>query len=147
MIRERMALHGMRVLVVEDMFLVAEAIADLLTEAGACVVGPMGRIGPALAAAQEQALDGALLDVNLGTDSSLAVAEALRARGIPFIFLTGYSDLGALPPQFRDAPRVVKPFRESELTGAIAACFQRTAASTPGYSGAGDASGLSFSTT
>lgn len=117
-------LRGVRVLVVEDSLLIAESIADLLEAAGASVVGPMGQIASGLAAAQEERLDGALLDVNLAGENVGPIAEALRARDIPFIFLTGYSDAAALPPGFREVPRLVKPFQEHALTTAIAARFR-----------------------
>ncbi len=118
------ALAGLRVLVVEDMLLVAEMIADLLTGLGVEVVGPVGRLAPALAAAGESRLDGALLDVNLGGESSWPVAAALRGRGIPFVFLTGYGDPDALPEDFRATPRLVKPFRQEDLIAAMAEQFR-----------------------
>lgn len=116
-------LKGLRVLVVEDMLMVAEMIADMLDSAGARVVGPVGRVGAALDLARQAELDGALLDVNLAGESSGPVAEALCDRGIPFIFLTGYSDTSALPAAFRETPRVLKPFRERELEEAVLARF------------------------
>ncbi len=49
----------------------------------------------------------------------------LRERGIPFIFLTGYSDLGALPPAFREMPRMIKPFFDRELEAEMLVRFRR----------------------
>ena len=118
-------LHGMRVLVVEDMLMVAEMLAEALTIAGVEVVGPVGRIGQAIALARQAELDGALLDVNLAGEHSGPVAEVLHARGIPFVFLTGYSDAGVLPAMFRSAPRLVKPFMEQELEAEMAVRFRR----------------------
>ncbi len=118
-------LHGMRVLVVEDMLMVAEMLAEALTIAGVEVVGPVGRVEAAVLMAQREALDGALLDVNLAGESSGPVAAALHARGIPFVFLTGYSDPAALPTAFREVPRLLKPFMEHELEAAMAARFRQ----------------------
>ena len=103
--------------------MVAEVIAELLEMAGVTVIGPVSRVGAAVALAQRERLDGALLDVNLAGENSGPVAEALRARGIPFIFLTGYGDAGALPPAFRHAPHMAKPFHERALREAMAARF------------------------
>ena len=116
-------LTGLRVLVVEDTLMVAEVIAETLEMAGVTVIGPVGRVGTALALAERETLDGALLDVNLAGENSGPVAEALRARGIPFIFLTGYGDTSALPPAFRHAPHMAKPFQERDLREAMAARF------------------------
>ena len=121
------SLEGLRVLVVEDVLLVAEMIAEMLAAGGIRVVGPVARVASALVLAREETLDGALLDVNLAGENSGPVAEALTARGVPFIFLTGYGDAGALPPNFRDTPRIAKPFREQELATAMTARFRRTA--------------------
>lgn len=120
-------LSGVRVLVVEDSLLVAESITDLLEFAGATIIGPFGRLAPALAAAEREKLDGALLDVNLAGESAGPIAAALQDRDIPFIFLTGYSDPGALPPGFRDTPRLVKPFPPHDLAVAVATRFARAA--------------------
>ncbi|MDA8251752.1 MAG: response regulator [Rhodospirillales bacterium] len=116
-------MKGLRILVVEDSLLVAEIIVELLQMAGIEVVGPVGRLDPAIALAQHEQLDGALLDVNLAGENSGPIAEVLCARGIPFIFLTGYNDPAALPPQFRTAPLLVKPFRESDLEREVTARF------------------------
>jgi DNA-binding response OmpR family regulator len=122
------ALRGLRVLVVEDMLLVAEMIADMLEVDGVRVVGPVGRVAPAVELARQEMLDGALLDVNLAGESSGPIAQALAERGIPFIFLTGYSDTNALPAAFRDVPRMIKPFQERELVAQMATRFRRAAA-------------------
>lgn len=116
-------MKGLRILVVEDTMLVADAIAELLGMAGVVVVGPVGRIESAMALAQCEELDGALLDVNLDGEDSGPIANVLRARGIPFIFLTGYNDPAALPPQFRNAPRLTKPVREGDLKREIVSRF------------------------
>jgi CheY-like chemotaxis protein len=76
----------------------AEYLADFLSAHGAKVVGPAGRLGPALTLARQAELDGALLDVNLAGEQSFPVAAELIRRDIPFIFLTGY-DKNVFPPE------------------------------------------------
>jgi CheY-like chemotaxis protein len=120
-------LSGLRILVVEDMLLVAETIADLLQSCGCEVVGPVSRVQRALSLAREAALDGAVLDVNLAGELSFPVATALDERRIPFVFLTGYDDASVFPPHFRATPQLGKPFDNDELANLLTRHFRRRA--------------------
>lgn len=122
---EMARLSGLHILVVEDMLLVAEVICEQLESCGCIVVGPAARVGRALVLAREEPLDGALLDVNLAGESSFPVAAALDARNIPYVFLTGYDDAAALPPEYRKLPKLGKPFRQEALIRAAAEHFHR----------------------
>jgi CheY-like chemotaxis protein len=102
------------VLLVEDQMIVAMQIEDMLHAAGCEVVGPVGTLQAAIALAHEAALDLAVLDVNLDGEKVYLVAEELQARGIPFIFATGYGE-STLPEQWRDQPRLSKPFSREQL--------------------------------
>ena len=90
------ALEGIRVLIVEDEFLVATLIEDMLTSAGCVVSGPIPRLAEALDAVDCGTFDAAVLDVNLGGDRVYPVADALSRRNVPFVFVTGYGT-GVLP--------------------------------------------------
>jgi CheY-like chemotaxis protein len=116
-------LRGLRVLVVEDIPLVADVIQDQLKSCGCTVVGPVSRVESALQLVETAPLNGALLDVNLAGEFCFPVAAALRQRGVPFIFLTGYDDPALIPIEFRAAPRLAKPFDRTKLTAAIAERF------------------------
>jgi DNA-binding response OmpR family regulator len=83
------SLQGLRILVVEDNFLVAGVIRDMLAASGCMVVGPVARVADGVRLASEEALDGAVLDINLNGDRCYPVARALRDRGVPYLFLTG----------------------------------------------------------
>lgn len=107
-------LHGLRVLVVEDEMIVALEIEGILREAGCEIVGPVGTLPEALSAAQTGSLDAAILDVNLDGEWTVPVAAELQRRSIPFILATGYAE-SALPAQWRELPRLIKPFEGSEL--------------------------------
>jgi len=122
-----LTLSGLRVLVVEDSLLVAEVIAETLQSHGCDVVGPISRLQRALSVARAEPLHGALLDVNLAGEFCFPIATALEARGVPFIFLTGYGDLDALPPEFQAKPLVGKPFVSSELVALISQRFRPAA--------------------
>ena len=111
-------LQGRRVLVVEDEFLVAMDIELMLGDIGCQVLGPIGDLPGALRAAQEEALDLALLDVNLAGEPVTAVAEALAARAVPFVFCTGYL-ADDLPSRYPAAPTLMKPFQAADLRSAL----------------------------
>lgn len=105
---------GKRILVVEDEVIVAMLIEDILMDGGATVVGPAARVGKALDLLGQEAVDAALLDVNLAGENTAPVAEELRRRGIPFAFATGYGAAG-VPEGFAGTPILPKPFQEHDL--------------------------------
>ena len=108
------ALDGLRILVVEDEFLVATLIEDMLVAAGCVVAGPIPRLSEALAAVDRGTFDAAVLDVNLGGDRVYPVADALSRRNVPFVFITGYG-AGVLPHEYVERPRLRKPFKMADL--------------------------------
>ena len=118
-------LGGLRILVVEDMLLLAEVLRDQLEDCGSTVVGPVSRLSEAMALAREERLDGAILDVNLGGQLSFPVANILRERDVPYVFLTGYDDAHLFPDEYRAAPRLGKPYRNREFIEFMAAHFRR----------------------
>jgi two-component system, chemotaxis family, sensor kinase Cph1 len=104
-----------RVLIVEDNALVSMLIETMLEDMGWTVVGPAAHLPDAVAAAGSQALDAAILDVNLNGENAWDVALILRDRGIPFVFTTGYSDQTAMPPGLEASPVMSKPFQVRDL--------------------------------
>ena len=112
-------LAGKRVLVVEDEMLVALLVEDMLAEAGCIVVGPFARVRDALAAAKAEAVDLALLDVNVAGEKVFPVAHALEKRGVPFLFVTGYGQ-SALPRDRPDWEACPKPFFAEQLAERLA---------------------------
>ncbi|MFW5634266.1 MAG: response regulator [Erythrobacter sp.] len=102
-------LEGKKVMVVEDDYLIALMLCQSFEEEGAEVLGPVGRVEAALALiAREPRIDGAVLDINLAGDMVFPVADALLARGVPFLFSTGY-DADELPQPYREVPHYRKP--------------------------------------
>ncbi len=104
----------MKILVVEDDALVALDLADLLNDLGHDVVGPFGALATACPACRNEAMDFALLDFNLGGETSAPLADRLAERLIPFVFLTGYRP-GSLPARFREAAVLSKPVHPAVL--------------------------------
>ena len=113
------ALQGCRVLIIEDESLVAMLLETILEDMGCVVVGPESNVDDGLAAATSEAsLDAALLDVNVAGREVFPVAEALRARGVPFVFSTGYGE-GGLPEHWRGNPTIQTPFTEGAIRDAL----------------------------
>lgn len=102
--------------------MIALALEDMLTSLGCIVAGRASRLMHAFTIAESTEFDVAVLDVNLLGDRVDPLAEALRTRGIPFVFATGYGEDG-VGERLRSAPIVHKPYDEPELTRALlAAC-------------------------
>jgi DNA-binding response OmpR family regulator len=117
-------LRGLRVLIVEDEYLLADDLYNTLTDAGAEVLGPIASVRDATAfIASEPSIDAAVLDVNLRGELVYPVADALLARGVPFAFATGY-DKWSLPERFAHAPRVEKPFKGQAVTDMMRAMMK-----------------------
>lgn len=112
-------LQGCRILVVEDEYMIAQEIADGLSNAGAETLGPLPRISDALRLIEtETRIDAALLDVNLGNAAVWPVVDALLARRVPVVLATGY-DASAIPAAYAHLPRCEKPTTTPDLLRAL----------------------------
>ena len=107
-----------RVLVVEDEVIVAMLIEDMLNDLGYQVVALTTHLGEALTLARTMPVDLAVLDVNLNGELSYPVADALKARGVPFVFATGYGPK-ILPSPYTSVPTLQKPFQITDLQRAL----------------------------
>ena len=115
-------LSGKSILLVEDEFLLALQLEEFLQSHGATVHGPYRRLEDALKAAQREAFDFAILDINLSGTMVYPLADHLLARGVPFLFLTGYSQAN-LPAQFHGVTRLNKPCDPAQLIATLRAQF------------------------
>jgi CheY-like chemotaxis protein len=106
--------RSLRILVVEDEVLIGVLMEDMLLDLGHEIVGPVARLDKALEAARTERMDVVLLDVNLNGETTYAVADALTARNVPFIFVTGLSGAN-LPAPYSKAPILQKPFQMNDL--------------------------------
>lgn len=102
------------VLVLEDNVLIALDLAGILEDMGRTVVGPCHSSAEALACIEAEPPDFAIIDYNLGAETSEAVADRLIGRNIPFAFLTGHA-ARHLPARFAEAPILVKPVSPHHL--------------------------------
>ena len=113
-----------RVLIVEDEPFVAMEIAQVLDAAGFDVAGPVGRTEAALELLKHKGCDAAVVDINLGGETSEAVAFELTKSGIPFVTLSGYSH-EQHPPAFKNAPALMKPLRPDLLISGLRRCIEK----------------------
>ncbi len=109
-----------RVLIVEDETIVAMLIEDMAAELGYEIAGLASRAETALQLARDLRIDCAILDMNLNGQDSYPIAELLNARGVPFVFATGYST-AELPATLRNVPILQKPFERGDLERALLA--------------------------
>src|SRR5688572_5561239 len=107
-------LQAKRILVVEDELMIRMLLEDMLGELGYTIAAEAARVEEALEAAKHADFDLAILDVNLNGQPISPVADALVARGMPFVFATGYGERG-LPEPYRDRPTLKKPFQMDGL--------------------------------
>ena len=108
-----------RVLVVEDEVLVGMLLEEMLHELGYEVAALSTHLDEALILAHDAQFDVALLDINLNGRQSFPVADAIRARGLPLLFATGYGSRILTAP-YKDTPILQKPFSLDELRAALA---------------------------
>lgn len=109
----------MRILVVEDEVLIAVALEEGIEDLGHEVVGPYKQVSDALKAARTESVDGAILDVNLRDELVFPVAEALKARGVPFVFCTGYAEMQLIPDAFTGYACLSKPCAPDAVMAAL----------------------------
>jgi DNA-binding response OmpR family regulator len=108
------ALHGARLLIVEDEYLLAREMADYFENIGAEIVGPVGTVEHALALIASSRVQIAVLDVNLRDARVYPVADDLMSKKIPFVFASGYgSELE--PDVYAGVPRCIKPIEFAVL--------------------------------
>jgi DNA-binding response OmpR family regulator len=116
---------GLKVLVVEDEGIIAMLLEDMLSELGHDMVASAGNVDDARAEAAKREFDLAILDVNLGRESSFPLAADFNAKGIPFILSTGYGRLGA---EWGEGVILQKPFEVKALSAAIQESMERNRA-------------------
>jgi CheY-like chemotaxis protein len=112
-------LQGLCLLVAEDEFILAADLCGSLEALGAQVLGPAPSVPEAMALVETtEHMDGAILDVNLGGERIYPVADALMARGVSFVFTTGY-ERAAIPDRYAEIPCCEKPINLTAVLRAI----------------------------
>lgn len=111
---------NLRILVLEDEFIIADEIASILEDAGHTVIGPTATVEAAISRLEEDAAkpDAAIIDANLRGDSSLPVARKLRELSVPFCICTGYRS-NDLSSEFGEVAMVQKPVSPAAILATI----------------------------
>jgi CheY-like chemotaxis protein len=120
------AANKQRILIVEDEALVAMLIEDIVLDLGHEVAAIAGRLADGLAKAEALDISCAVLDLNLNGERTYPIAQALKRRGVPFLFVTGYGASG-LEPGWEDEVVVQKPFQPHELAQGLSHAIARRA--------------------
>lgn len=120
-------LSGLRILLLEDEALIALDVEQLCVDNGAKYVFVASSLGEA--GSISCAYDAAILDLMVGGEPTLDFARALALRQIPFVFASGYDDLGAISAAFPEIAIIKKPYAGPDLVGAVAASLGRVAPS------------------
>jgi DNA-binding response OmpR family regulator len=111
-------LEKARILIVEDDPLIGFDLAVELEAHGFAIVGVAPTVAKALSLLRQHGCDIAVLDVNLGRETSAAIASTLTMAQIPFIAVTGYS-IDQCPQEFASVPRLSKPFQTPLLVAEL----------------------------
>jgi light-regulated signal transduction histidine kinase (bacteriophytochrome)/CheY-like chemotaxis protein len=109
----------LKVLLVEDQMLIAMDVENMLEDNGVTGIETATSSAMALEKLKTFTPDVAILDINLGADTSIAVAHELSRREIPFMFATGYADGIMVPQELSSAPIIRKPYDEEALMSTI----------------------------
>jgi CRP-like cAMP-binding protein len=119
-----------RILVVEDNYLTAKAVCDIVRDCGFSVAGAVARLESGLDFLAERDIDGAIVDINLDGTQSFPLCAELNRRKVPFCFLTGYAP-SIIPPAFRSAPLLSKPFDPGQMKLALTGLAPHRAPAAP----------------
>ena len=115
-------LASRRILVIEDSPVVAPFTVDILGELGCEVVGPAPNMAVARELVEAGGFDAALMDIHIRGDRVFPLCEALAGKGVPFVLTSGYADW-AMPEEWRDRPRLQKPYTIEQVEEALGALF------------------------
>jgi DNA-binding response OmpR family regulator len=112
------SLLGRRVLVIEDEYFIADEICRVLVDIGANVLGPVPDMETGMALLADMPVDCAVLDIDLHGRSVFPFARELRARNVPWIYVTGY-DSPAIPGDLAGMAHIEKPIDKAALMVAL----------------------------
>ena len=117
-------LKGLRALIVEDEYFIADDLKRLLTRHGADLVKLSGSVSDALDQIQKDGFDFALIDINIRGEMAFTIADHLLEEGVPFAFVSGY-ERSAIPTRFNVVPNWGKPYMDHVVITGIQALWGR----------------------
>ena len=114
---------ALRILVIEDSPVIAMATEDMLRAFGHVPLGPVGNMADALALAENEEMDAAIVDLNIRGTKAFSLLSILERRGIPFLIVSGYADW-KMPDEWAGRTRLQKPFSETQLRDKLTDIFE-----------------------
>ncbi len=114
---------ALRILIVEDSPVIALAAEDMLRAFGYVPLGPVGNMADALALAENEDMDAAIIDLNIRGTKAYSLLSILTKRNIPFLIISGYADW-KMPDEWAGRPRLQKPFSETQLRDKLTDIFK-----------------------
>jgi len=121
------SLHGCRVLIIEDEYLLASELEEVLRASRAEIIGPIHDLDSAFEQVAAGGFDVAIIDINLHGQQSYEIADELKRIGVPFLFATGYGE-DVIPARLRDVVRFEKPYNMSKLLEYVGKLCRETTA-------------------
>lgn len=118
-------LKGRTGLIVEDNMIIALDAEQLLLDNGMARILTAANVAEALRLIETETIDVALLDVNLGSETSFSLIAPLNARSVPYIFVTGYGENLDLPPEAGASEAINKPYDDVRMLEAVTRAFAR----------------------
>lgn len=112
-------LYGHKLLLVEDNFLVAHDLLQMLQQMGCDVVGPAASVQDGIRLAEDETITGAILDINLQDGDCSPIATKLKERNCPFFFVTGFASPVLQVRELKSVYRLHKPVVSEDLMTAI----------------------------
>jgi DNA-binding NtrC family response regulator len=117
--------EGVRFLIVEDEIVQAMLLGEMLTDMGGIVSATAYGYEQARKAVDDEEIDCAVLDINLSGTLSFPLADALKKRGVPFLFCTAFSAGANAYPNAADVMRIEKPVRSDDLRAAVLCALEQ----------------------
>ena len=115
--------RDLRIMLLEDQMLIAMDVEGLLADRGFTAVSTVNSTVEAFKLIERAPPSLGILDVNLGDDTSISVAQRLHELGVPFVFATGYGESSVIPPELSGVPVVRKPYDADGLLRALQRAF------------------------
>lgn len=121
---DQQSLKGLRALVIEDEYFIADDLKGVLKRHGAHLVRLSGSIEHAMDQGESTVFDFALIDINIRGETTFALADMLRRRNVSFAFVSGYGR-SVIPRRFDDVPNWGKPYDDRQIVAGIQALWTR----------------------
>lgn len=126
---EQTTTNQLRILIVEDEFVTLDMLSTSLVDMGYTIAGDAMDVDEARKVLAATSVDLAILDINVnGEGKGIELGHYIRDKyGIPFIYLTAYSDPATIQAATETSPYgyLIKPFSPADIHAAIKVAMSR----------------------